>query len=132
MYDALNAGVKDITSARFQIARNTQGKVVVKHDPRVVAALARIDAFSQPQFLKEPVLLHHSDRDYYSLPAWNERLCQRINETGGDCASFIYAQNTHLLGVSEHRWFSDASAVPGFDQAMARDIALFEQTRSHR
>lgn len=132
MYDAINAGVTDMASARFQITRNSQGRVIVNHDLRVVRALARIDAFSQPQFLTETVLLHFSDRDYYSLPTWNERLCQRINEAGGNCAAFMYAQNTHLLGVSNHRWFSDATAVPGFAQAMARDIALFEQTPSHR
>jgi hypothetical protein len=77
------------------------------------------------EYLSEPISLQHSDRDFYSFPEWNADLCARVNLAGGTCYDFEYPENTHSLGVSEHRWFSSADAVAGFSTAIQRDIALF-------
>jgi dienelactone hydrolase len=125
MYKAMNTKVTNIRNASYELRTNPDGSTSIVHDPRIATALSQIDAFDRPELLTEPVSLQHSDRDFYSLPEWNVDLCERINSTGGDCHNFEYAGNTHSLGVSEHRWFSDADAVAGFAVALERDIALF-------
>lgn len=125
MYTAINLGVADIEAAKFSISKSPAGRTTVEHDAQVTAAMPRLDAFGHPQFLTEPLVLHHSDQDFYSLPQWNKTLCDRVQRAGGHCTQYNYLQNTHLLGVSEHRWFSDEDAEPGFAQAMQRDIAFF-------
>jgi pimeloyl-ACP methyl ester carboxylesterase len=125
MYHAINDQVGDLDDARYRIDFNPGGKAVVSHDPRVVDGMSQIGGFNQEQYLTEPLVLQHSDRDFYSLSEWNADLCNRVNLTGGSCHDFVYAENTHSLRVSEHRWFSSENAVAGFSYAIRRDIALF-------
>lgn len=125
MYDAINTYVDEIDDAEYKMARSDGPAFAILHDSRVTAAMDRIDAFDKEQFLTESLALHHSDRDFYSFPEWNADLCGRINQAGGSCFDFEYPENTHALRVSEHRWFSSETAVPGFSYVIQRDIALF-------
>ncbi len=125
MYETLNRHVADLGDARFDVSRDATGRTVVTHDQRVEQGMARIGGFGYPQYLREPLILHVSDQDYYSIPAWNEDLVRRIEKAGGQGAVFVYPGNTHGLRKSEHQWFSAAGVVPGFDYMLRRDVALF-------
>ncbi len=125
MYAAINGQVGDIDDARYELKKSKDGKSSVVHDERVSAAYARIDAYYMEEFLTEPLVLQHSDRDFYSFPEWNEDLCRRVSQSGGECFDFEYVGNTHSLRVSENLWFSGEDATPGFLLALRRDVALF-------
>ncbi len=125
MYSAINNYVDDMDAVSF--AMNSDNWLTVLHDERVVEALDAIDPFDMEDLLTEPLILQHSDRDFYSLPAWNTELCHRINARGGTCFDFEYEGNTHSLQISEEEWFSDRHSHAGFDTALARDIALFRR-----
>jgi pimeloyl-ACP methyl ester carboxylesterase len=129
MYSAINRGVDDIDNATFSFQSAPGGRTQVIHDDRVKRAMAKIDAFYMAKFLSEPLVLQHSDRDFYSLSKWNAELCERINNHGGACQDFEYAGNTHSLGVSENSWFSGKDATPGFEIALKRDIEFFLSNR---
>ncbi len=125
MYDALNRLVRDVEGARFELVTDPTGRVVVRHDPRVSAALERVGGWGYPEFLTEPLALHHSDRDFYSWPEWNAGLCARVNSAGGRCVDFNYPGNTHSFRRSKHEWFADAPVTPALDTVIKRDVALF-------
>ena len=125
MYGAINKFVLDVDDLAFQVESTVGDKAKIIHDPRLVAAFEKIDAFTHERLISEKLILQYSDRDLFSPPAWNETLCHRVNDAGGQCTGFMYLENTHLLGVSEHRWFSSAEAKPGFDLAVKRDAAHF-------
>jgi S-formylglutathione hydrolase FrmB len=125
MYDAVNRHAADVHDAKFEVRLDRSGKASVSHDPRVTDGMRRIGGFAYPQYLKEPLILHFSDRDYYSTPAWNEDLSRRINAAGGHSVAFVYPGNTHSLGKSRQPWFSPTSVVPGFRYMLERDIELF-------
>lgn len=109
----------------FRMDRAASGAMVVVHDPRVVAALSRIGAFDRAEALTAPILLHYSDRDFYSWPVWNEDLCARITGAGGHCQAFVYPGNTHEFAVGRHAWFSPPGTAPGYDLMLDRDLAAF-------
>jgi dienelactone hydrolase len=125
MYRAVNGGVSDIDDARFELLRNESGRTVAKHDPRVANAMRRIGGFHYESLLGEPLHLHHSDQDYYSVPSWNADLAARVNAAGGKAVDFNYPQNTHSLRASKHDWFSDGEVVAGIEYALDRDLRLF-------
>jgi len=125
MYAAINGQVGDIDDAHYELKKSSDGKSSVVHDDRVSAAYARIDAYYMEEFLTEPLVLQHSDRDFYSLPEWNQDLCRRVEKSGGECFDFEYIGNTHSLRVSENLWFSGEGATSGFLLALRRDVALF-------
>lgn len=125
LYAALNHHVDGFEGVTFSMARDGQGRAVIEHDPRVPEVLSRLGAFQHHSWLTEPLHLHYSDQDYYSIPPWNEGLARRINKAGGQAAAFAYPANTHGLRVSAHRWFSPGEVQAGFTQALGRDIALF-------
>ena len=125
MYTAINTQVRDIDDASYKLQVESDDSTTLIHDPRIAAAWSRIDAFDMEEYLSEPIILQHSDRDFYSFPEWNADLCARVNSADGTCYDFEYPGNTHSLDVSEHRWFSGADAVAGFSTAIQRDIALF-------
>jgi hypothetical protein len=125
MYDAVNRHVSDINNAGFEIIAHEDATFDVVHDPAVAEAMARIGGFHAASYLTEPVVLQHSDRDFYTFPEWNADLCTRINDAGGQCHDFEYTGNTHALRISTREWFSGPGAVAGFNTALARDIALF-------
>ncbi len=125
MYETLNKLVGDIDDAEFTIEQAPGKRVEVRHDDNVAEAMAALGAFRAERYLKEPLILHYSDQDMYSLPAWNEGLCGRINKDGGACQPFLYPKNNHLMRKSEHRWFSDEATVESYDYIESRDIAHF-------
>jgi dienelactone hydrolase len=120
-YEILNRQVEDINGARFELRTDPAGRVSVQHDSEVEAAMAQIGGYGWTEFLTEPMLLHHSDRDYYALPRWNADLAVRINAGGGRAWDFTYAANTHSLLLSQHRWFSPPETTEGFELMIARD-----------
>lgn len=87
------------------------------------AAMAAIDAFKHPQFIRAPLQLHFSDMDHYSPPAWNENLARAVNGAGGRAQALRYAGNTHSFRV-EPGW-STPGSVPGIDLIAERSLALF-------
>jgi hypothetical protein len=127
MYATVNNYVDDIDGAAFELEVLDDGGFRVIHDPRVESAMAEIGGFDFEEYLTEPLVLQHSDRDFYTLPAWNADLCERINSSGRTCFDFEYAENTHALRVSTREWFSSKDAVAGFHTALQRDIAVFSR-----
>jgi dienelactone hydrolase len=125
MYGAVNEHVKDVSNATFRVFSDDTAGTTVVHDPRIESAMEKIGGFAYERYLTEPLHLHHSDQDYYSIPRWNRDLAQRINGAGGSSANFNYPQNDHGLGVSRFEWFSRGEVIAGFDYMMMRDIALF-------
>ena len=129
MYDTANARVEDIDNAHYAITFDENGTARISHDERLANAVERVGAFHLPQYLSEPLALHFSDRDFYSLPDWNLDLCKRVNSAGGDCRTWEYPGTNHSLRVSEHEWFSPAGTTDGFHTALTRDLRLFEAAR---
>jgi dienelactone hydrolase len=128
MYDAVNKNAQDINDAAFEIVILDDGKVEVIHDPRIVSAMYAIGAYNSEQYLTEPLLLHHSDQDYYSIPDWNADLSARINASGGNSRDYKYTGNTHSLLVSQHEWFNKEGIVEGFGTMIERDLDLSKST----
>jgi pimeloyl-ACP methyl ester carboxylesterase len=126
-YDAINKQVADVNDADYEFIAYPDGAFKIIDDSRIATSMSNIDAFEMEEYLSESILLHYSDRDFYSLPEWNADLCDRVRATGGSCQNFEYAENTHSLGVSDNNWFSSASAKPGFEEALKRDIDLFSK-----
>ncbi len=125
IYGAINSHVRDIDDASYTLTLLPDGRVGIEHDPRVAAAMQRIGGYDAVRFLTEPLVLQHSDRDFYSFPEWNADLCRRVNAAGGACQDFEYAGNDHSLRKSTHEWFSPPGVRSGFELALRRDIALF-------
>ncbi len=129
MYAALNRYVGDMTDIGFTLSRDAAGSSTVVHAPTVAAIMPTLGGYHYAGYIEAPLALHISDRDYYSLPAWNHDLAARINQRGGTARVYIYPGNTHALKRSEHRWFSPEGTVPGAPTALARDTRLFQQGR---
>lgn len=125
MYKAVNEFVVDYPNARFEIDRHDGEETTIQHEAWVLDGLHRIGGFAYEQYLSEALNLHHSDRDFYSLPEWNEELCRRINMAAGQCFDYSYFGNTHSLKVSAREWFSPPASQDGFPLAIQRDIELF-------
>ena len=125
MYSTINSHVRDISGAKFDIEEKQGHRARVVHDPRVEAAMAKLGAFDKVEYITQPLNLHCSDQDFYSLAAWNRDLSARLSARGGKCSAFIYPKNTHSLRASEYRWFSDSNTVEGYHEMIQRDQALF-------
>jgi dienelactone hydrolase len=125
MYRVINEQIGDIGDATFTLVTDAGGRVSVMHDPRILSAMQAIDAYDHPEWLSEPLHLHHSDQDYYSIPRWNVDLASRINALGNHAANYLYPRNTHSLLASRHRWFSPGETVSGLPYMIQRDLALF-------
>ena len=126
MYAAVNRGTADINEAGFSIREDASGKAVVHHNVGLERAMQKIGGFAYAEFLTEPLLLHHSDQDYYSIPAWNSDLAERINRAGGKSWNFTYKGNNHSLGVSKYDWFTQGTVTSGLNTMVERDKALIE------
>lgn len=125
MYDTLNAHVDDLQNVSFDTKVVDNGQVEFIHHPKVFAQYQKIGGFNSPQYLTEPIALHHSDRDYYSPSIWNERLVSKINARGGNATSYEYIGNTHSLKVSDKTWFSPRETKAGFNDMLNHNIKLF-------
>ena len=125
MYETLNEQIATYGDLSWQFKTNQAGRVSIEHDERLTEEMLGVGGFDTPGYLSEPLILHHSDRDYYSLPVWNEQLCEKINAMDGQCQAFEYTGNTHSLGLSEHAWFSPPGAIAGYDAFIKRDLCAF-------
>ena len=125
MYDRINAQVEDSEAVSIKIEIDDEGKLKVKHPPKFEQQMLAIGGFDAVEFLTEPLVLHCSDKDYYSMPSWNLDLANRIAQRGGNAKAFIYNGNTHGLKRSRYSWFSPDGTANGFPQAIKRDILLF-------
>ena len=125
MYDRINAQVEDAEALSINIEIGDDGKLEVKHPLKFEKQILAIGGFDAVEFLTEPLVLHFSDRDYYSMPSWNLDLAKRIGRGGGNAKAFIYNGNTHGLKRSQYSWFSPDDTTDGFPQAVKRDILLF-------
>jgi dienelactone hydrolase len=130
MYNAVNEHVENIDDASFKMEQDNTGKATVRHDPRIIEAMHKISAFNYEQYLTEPLLFHHSDQDYYSIPEWNADLSARINNSGGNSHDFTYPGNTHSLLISKHEWFSKKGTKEGFATMVLRDLNLLEHSNT--
>lgn len=130
MYRVLETNVDKLDSLVYRLSRDEAGRTVILHDPTVDRVMRRIDAVRHTQFLTEPLHLHHSDQDYYSIPRWNRALAADVRATGGDARAFAYPQNTHALTVSSYDWFSSGEVVSGFEYMLQRDASLFTNGRT--
>ena len=126
MYKKLKEHVADVPAdAEFSITAESDGRYSVSHDAEIEKMMSSLGPFRKEEFLTEPLLLHYTDRDMYSLPVWNKDLCDRINGAGGACQTFLYPGNNHLMRVSEHEWYSPPGSVESYPYIMRRDIAHF-------
>ncbi|MFT6343615.1 MAG: dienelactone hydrolase [Paraglaciecola sp.] len=121
---------KDYLTADFYtLETNNMGRTVVQHPNHIKAAYAATSAIYYPQYLQEPLALHHSDRDYYSLSKWNQALVQTILKSGGNAVNFEYPGNTHSLTISQHQWFSENYNQIGLEQMISHDINWFNNPK---
>lgn len=125
-YETLNASVGDIDNAAFRLSESEDGRVIIEHDRDVAKDMNRIGGYNFADYVKEPLILHFPDRDFYSLPAWNFDLCARVNAVEGDCHPFQYAGNTHGMRLSKHEWFSGVTHQDGYAAMAARDVTFFK------
>ena len=125
MYARYRTGIADLADINFRLERDDQGSLEVVHAAGLARQLERIGGYHAAHYLSEPINLHHSDRDFYSPPAWNANLATRVNVAGGRVRDFIYPGTTHSLSVSSEAWFSPAGTVEAWETMLARDIALF-------
>ncbi len=125
MYSTLKQQISDSDYGNFTISHDDKGKLTVTHPESLRKTMLSIGGYHATQWLSEPLALHTSDRDYYSLPEWNQDLAKRINTSGGNAHAFIYQGNTHSLRRSEHLWFSPVGTKAGYPYALRRDLLLF-------
>jgi dienelactone hydrolase len=125
MYARYRAGIADLVDIKYTLERDLEGSLVVVHAAGLARQLEQIGGYHAAHYLTEPINLHHSDRDFYSPPAWNANLATRVNVAGGRLRDFVYPGTTHSLSVSSEAWFSPAGTIDGRATMLARDIALF-------
>ncbi|WP_260680514.1 alpha/beta hydrolase family protein [Thalassotalea sp. PS06] len=111
----------------FQLEIGAEGQTVVIHPEAVKQAYQATSAIAYPQYLQEPLTLHHSDQDYYSPSFWNQKLVKIISDHQGFAINYEYPENTHSLTLSQNSWFSSKSAEPGLEKMIARDIKWFSE-----
>lgn len=130
MYETLNNQISEFGDLSWTLETTDEGRGIIVHDDRLLEALRRVGGADATAFLTEPLNLHFSDRDYYSLPSWNYELCEQANAAGGACRTFEYFGNTHSLGLSEHEWFSPPEAQAGHSQFIEHDLCRFGRASS--
>ncbi|MEP6391671.1 MAG: hypothetical protein ABJ056_17270 [Halioglobus sp.] len=130
MYSALNHYVGDIKDADYTMKRDARGATFIDHDARVARLMPLIGGYNFAHWIRTPLALHMSDRDYYSMPDWNYSLATRINASGGNAKVRQYKGVTHSLGVSKHQWFSEPGTKSAVPRAIERDVHLYS-TGSH-
>jgi len=128
MYNLLRNQVSSLAQlADFTMPPDWTNTSEIQH-PKALEALNDIGGYHHTQWLSEPLNLHFSDQDYYSPPAWNFALANRLKGAGFSTDAFVYQHNTHSLKVSQHQWFSPPGTVAGIDQAVTRDHELFKRS----
>lgn len=125
MYDILQDN--HLIQERYELSADQNGRTQLTHPKQIETAYAATSAINYPQYLKEPLALHYSDRDYYSPPNWNTKLANLIVVSGGTAVSYVYPGNTHSLTISKHKWFSEDYTQAGLEKMIAHDISWFKQ-----
>ena len=126
MYTTLNTSVDDMHGVQYKIKDSENGSFDIIHDNKLIGTMMKVGGFRVPQYLSEPLILHFPDRDFSSFPAWNIDLCMRIRNSGGQCATFEYPENTHGMRLGKHDWHTSKQAAEGYAPMVARDIEFFE------
>jgi dienelactone hydrolase len=127
MYNTLQKN--HLTADLYTLETNDMGRTVIQHPNHIQAAYAATSPIYYPQYLQEPLALHHSDRDYYSPSKWNQELVQTILKSGGSAVNFEYPGNTHSLSISQHKWFSENYNQTGLNQMIIHDINWFKNSK---
>lgn len=125
MYSILKTN--NLSTSQYILNTDSSGKVTVEHPQDIQDAYAKLDAINYPRFLSEALVLHYSDRDYYSPPLWNKHLKQLLMQSNSEIGSFEYPGNTHSLTISQHKWFSEDFDEAGIDKMIVRDIYRFSK-----
>jgi len=103
-----------------------------EHTIVLVQRNRKIGGYNFAAFLTEPIELHVPDKDHYSLISWNQDLCNRINEVGGECNMVIYPDNNHSLRASQYEWFSPKGTPDGYPimvEGLAKKFGDVETSR---
>jgi dienelactone hydrolase len=127
MYNTLQKN--HLTEDLYTLETNDMGRTVIQHPNHIQAAYAATSPIYYPQYLQEPLVLHHSDRDYYSPSKWNQELVQTILKSGGSAVNFEYPGNTHSLTISQHKWFSENYNQTGLNRMLTHDINWFKNSK---
>ena len=114
-----------VHGARAQLVDTVRSCIPEADLSQAIIAIRAASGHAHAHRIRQPLHLHTSDRDYYSPPAWNRELAERISIAGAHAEVFIYAGNTHALRVSDKEWFSPPGTEAGLAQAIARDALLF-------
>ena len=125
MYRILST--QGLTNEFYHLSEDKNGKTQVNHPSYIEDAYAKTSAINYIQWLSEPVILHHSDQDYYSPSRWNEHLEQELIKQKSPVFRYEYKGNTHSLTVSKHKWFSKPDAVAGLNEMIKTDLNLFSK-----
>lgn len=124
MYEVLKA--HQVIGSNVSYSTSTENDRTEFHHPTEVQQfMSEMGGYDVPEWIKAPINFNFSDRDYYSIPEWNNDLSQRINQLGGQAHSYEYTGTNHSLEVSSRVWYSPEGTKDGFTQAIERDIQLF-------
>ncbi len=125
MYQELRDHVTDLADIKLDVTHEN-GDLKITHDAKIEKQFSQIGAYNFEQFLTETIELHVPDKDYYSQVSWNQDLCGRIKEAGGDCSLTLYADNNHSLRASSHEWFSPKGTPDGYPVMIENLVSTFE------
>jgi dienelactone hydrolase len=127
MYNTLHKN--NLTEEFYTLETNKIDRTIVLHPNHIKVAYAATSAIYYPQYLQEPLVLHHSDRDYYSPSKWNQDLVEAVVKSGGSAANFEYPGNTHSLTISQRKWFSEDYDQVGLEKMITHDIKWFKNIK---
>ena len=131
MYQELKEHVADLTDIKLEVGQR-DGELVLKHDPKIEQNFSKIGGYNFAEFLTEAIELHVPDKDYYSQVSWNQDLCHRINDAGGDCNLVIYPGNNHSLRASSHGWFSPKGTPDGYPIMIENLVSKFNTVETQK
>lgn len=128
-YKVFNSYVTNLENAKFQLKRDSNGKLKIEHDRNVAKYLKNLSAFYSPKDLTEPIILQFSDRDFYSMNGWNYLLEEKLEKNGTEVMAVEYTGNTHELKKSKQKWFSPKDTVEGFYTSINLDNMFFKKNK---
>ncbi|MEP4051295.1 MAG: alpha/beta fold hydrolase [Litorimonas sp.] len=131
MYQELKDHVADLADIKLDV-RNEDGGFEIMHDAKIEHMFANIGAYNFAQYLTESVELHVPNKDHYSQVSWNQDLCARINDAGGDCNLVIYPDNNHSLRASPYEWFSSKGTPDGYPIMVDALVTKFNNIEPER
>lgn len=129
MYQVLGSLVSDTAEKglNYSVSYRDDGRALFNHPAEVEDAMLAIGGYRYPQFIEAGVNLNLSTQDYYSIPAWNNDLAERINAVGGNAMVNAYQGVNHGFRTTAHSWFTPEGTEDAISDAIAKDLALFAQ-----